>query len=106
MSDPVIQSILNMQNNMKLGDCANDLKRKKNSKTPSNTRTCHYFGIGRRTFIAGKLHYKAYKSNKHHIDYCTDSKNGSVASSYSGSNKSHFLSLLFCQGIEQLSGSF
>ncbi len=31
---------------------------------------------------------------------------GSVASSYSGSNKSHFLSLLFCQGIEQLSGSF
>ncbi len=31
---------------------------------------------------------------------------GSVASSYSGSNKSHFLSLLFCQRIEQLSGSF
>ncbi len=35
-----------------------------------------------------------------------DKEEGSVASSYSGSNKSHFLSLLFCQGIEQLSGSF
>ncbi len=34
------------------------------------------------------------------------STGGFVASSYSGSNKSHFLSLLFCQGIEQLSGSF
>ncbi len=49
--------------------------------------------------VAGKL------GVPYRTGYCA-AKHGSVASSYSGSNKSHFLSLLFCQGIEQLSGSF